>query len=439
VPVATWSPIPVGEKRQALELVLQSRVFLRCDQLKRMLRFICEAEIDGRAEELSEYIIGVEALGRAPSYNPVEDSTVRTRAYELRHKLKRFYSTEAPDAPIHIEIEKGAYVPRFIRTQEQPIRAQAAGAAAEPEAPRRAGRRWLLGILAAANCVVLILAAYVLLRMPRAARAPQAASWTPEMEAFWKPFLNDDTPLLLTYQTRLFLFAQPLDLVVRHWHTNDLSEVPASEPLMRLQKQMGIKEFTESRNYTDFGTVNSVFVLMQTVGQRQHRISLKGSKDLGWNDISNNNLIFIGQADVHPGLKRVLEAGDFVEEVQGIRNLHPKPGEQTLYPVAQMGSNDGDKYALLSRFPGPQRGRYVLILGAAHSELPWALSEYVTNPLTIHELVEHLRLPSGEIPDAFQLILRVTLQSQVPVRIRYATHHVVAAPEFPPDAAPRGK
>ena len=436
--VATWSPIPVGEKRQALELVLQSRVFFRCDQLKRMLRFICEAEIEGRAGELSEYIIGVEALGRPPSYNPVEDSTVRTRAYELRHKLKKFYATEAADVPIWIEIEKGAYVPRFIRAQDH-VLAAVPGVAAEPEAPRRGLPKWLLGVLVAANCIVLALAAYVLLKPPRAARVPQAAIWTPEMEAFWKPFLADETPLLLTYQTRLFLFAQPLDLMVRYWHTNDLSEVPSSEPLMRLKKQMGIKEFTESRNYTDFGTVNSVFLLTQTVGSRQRRILLKGSKDLGWDDISNNNIIFIGQADVHPGLKRVLEAGDFVEEVQGIRNLHPKPGEQTLYPVAQMGANDGDKYALLSRFPGPQRGRYVLILGASHSELPWALAEYVTNPLTIRELVEHLKSPSGEIPEGFQLILRVTLQSQVPVRIRYATHHVVAAPEFPPDATARKK
>jgi hypothetical protein len=284
-----------------------------------------------------------------------------------------------------------------------------------------------------------VLAAWVLLKEPRTARGVQPVAWTPEMETFWKPFLAEDTPLLLTYQSRLFLFVRPLDLVVRHWSTNDMSEVPRSEPLMNLQKKMGIREFVESRNYTDFGTVNSVFLLTQTVGSRQRRISLKGSKDLDWNDISNNNIIFIGQADIHPRLRRVLEAGDFVEEVQGIRNLHPRPGEQALYPVAQMGANDGDKYALLSRFPGPQRGRYVLILGAAHSELPWALAEYVTNPLSLHELMEHLRLPSGEIPEAFQLILRVTLQSQVPVRIRYATHPVVRAPEFPAEPDRRGK
>jgi hypothetical protein len=43
----------------------------------------------------------------------------------------------------------------------------------------------------------------------------------------------------------------------------------------------------------------------------------------------------------------------------------------------------------------------------------------------------HLKTPSGQIPEAFQLILRVTEQSQVPVRIGYVTHHVVAGPQFP--------
>ena len=433
MPVAQWSTIPDEEKRQALELVLQSRTFLRCDQLKSILRFVCESEIQGRAADLSEYVIGVEALGRHTNYNPVEDSTVRTRAYELRQKLKKLYALEVPDAPVRIEIEKGAYVPRFVRAAIVPATPAAAEAPTAPsivleKPPNKSGYLKPLIII---NCLLLAVSIYALVRLARPSRpAPQNARWSPALEAFWKPYLDEQTPVLLSYDARLFLFAQPLDLILRHWNTNEMKDIPSSEPLSRLQKQMGVKSFVESRNYTDFGTVNTVFLLTQTIGPRQPRISLKRSKDLGWDDISNNNLIFVGNADIHPGLRRVLEAGDFIEEVPAIRNKHPRPGELALYPVAQMGSNDTDKYALLSRFPGPQRGRYILILGAAHSELPWALSEYITNPISAKELVDHLRQPSGEIPEAFQVILRVTLQSQVPVRVTYATHHVISAPEF---------
>ena len=71
----------VEEKRSALDQLLGSRILRRCDQLKKMLCFICDAEMDGRAGELSEYLIGVEVFGRPSSYSPVEDSIVRTRAY----------------------------------------------------------------------------------------------------------------------------------------------------------------------------------------------------------------------------------------------------------------------------------------------------------------------------------------------------------------------
>src|SRR5580700_2760632 len=104
------------EKREALKLVCHSQTFARSDTLKNLLRFVCEAEIEGRQDDLKEYVIGIEALGRPQGYSPSEDSSVRSRAYELRRKLEKFYSTEATSASLRIEIPKGSYIPRFIRT-----------------------------------------------------------------------------------------------------------------------------------------------------------------------------------------------------------------------------------------------------------------------------------------------------------------------------------
>src|SRR6266496_2731531 len=112
------------EKGVALTRVLESRTFGRSDQLRAFLRYVCEAELEGRAQQLNEYALGVSVLGRPEGYSPAEDSSVRSRAYELRNKLKGYYQSEAPDDPIRIEIEKGAYVPRFQRR-----------AIAEPERP----------------------------------------------------------------------------------------------------------------------------------------------------------------------------------------------------------------------------------------------------------------------------------------------------------------
>ena len=77
--MAAISPNP-REKREALEEVLQSTTFVRSDQLRNFLRYICEMEIAGKASELCEFRIGIEAFGRPADYSPIEDGIVRRRA-----------------------------------------------------------------------------------------------------------------------------------------------------------------------------------------------------------------------------------------------------------------------------------------------------------------------------------------------------------------------
>jgi hypothetical protein len=109
------SAITVEDKRLALDAALRSRTLCRSDRLKALLRFICEAEIEGRGNELNEYTIGVEALGRPEGYATSEDSSVRSRIFELRQKLEQYYSAEASDAAVRIEVVKGSHNPRFVR------------------------------------------------------------------------------------------------------------------------------------------------------------------------------------------------------------------------------------------------------------------------------------------------------------------------------------
>jgi hypothetical protein len=151
------------DKRTALEQVLRTASFLRADQLRGFLRFICDMEIAGRGEELSEYVIGVEALGRPSGYSPGEDPVVRRRAVHLREKLDEVYAGELREAPLRIELPKGRYVPRFVRA-EPSVSEEAAGIAPSPAAaaprPGRYGSAhlvaaFLAGVAAASGAFAL--------------------------------------------------------------------------------------------------------------------------------------------------------------------------------------------------------------------------------------------------------------------------------------------
>ena len=421
------------EKRLALTRVLESRTFGRSDQLRAFLRYVCEAELAGRAYQLNEYALGVSVLGRPEGYSPAEDSSVRSRAYELRNKLKSYYQTEAPDDPIQIEIDKGAYVPRFQRRATAapepppppiaaPVETSTAGAAAP--AVQRISPRLLTGI-------VLVIALLAFAFWATRTRPPEtglaARATTHETELLWRPFLDAHTPLLLSFEIRLFLYAPATGLVVRDFQTNQKEDVAGSKALTAFRERMGAEELIETRDYADVGAVQAAFLLGRTLNRD---VSLKYSSALGWEDIWNSNVIFVGKSTVNPAIRRVLrDAGlDFVDSEYGaaVQNRHPRSGETAEYPNAAT-HGSGKKYGVVSVLPGPQAGHHMMLLTAAGAELMWALAQSVTDPARVKEIVSHVLTPSGELPAAFQVLIEATFESNVPISVRYVTHHVYGA------------
>lgn len=428
----TSRPISAEEKRQALDRVMASRSFARSEQLRSFLRYVCEAEFEGRAHDLNEYVLGVSVLGRPADYSPAEDSCVRSRAYELRNKLKSYYQQEAPDDLIQIEIDKGAYVPRFERKEDAARRAPplpttgAGGEAASAERRRRVAR--LSAIVVVAAVLTVSLAAYLLHpgREGSSSKATATRGLTPEMAALWRPFLESDAPLIISYEVRLAFYSPPTDLVVRHYLVNQVAEAARSERLAVFKARMG-GELEERLDYADVGAVPAAFLLGRLLAPRRGDVGLKPSGTLGWEDIWNSNVIFLGKPSLHPTVRYVLNQGtDFVQGIDLIRNVHPRPGEPAEY-LGDRAHGSGEKYALITVAPGPQPGRHIMILGGSYAELPWALTECVTNPVHVEEIVSHVRLPSGELPPAFQVVVKVALESYVPVKIRYVTHRVSKA------------
>src|SRR5258708_3701966 len=85
--------ISKNEVRNELVRITESSLFVQSERLVRFLRFTVETTLDGNAETLKEYVIGTHVYGRKPSYQPAEDSIVRSEARRIRRKLKEFYET----------------------------------------------------------------------------------------------------------------------------------------------------------------------------------------------------------------------------------------------------------------------------------------------------------------------------------------------------------
>ena len=99
------------EVREELEQILRSRFFIKSARLCRFLRTAVEYLLAGKADLFKEYTVGVEVYDRLPSYDPNQDSIVRTEARRLRAKLREYYANTPPRRSIMILLSVGSYVP----------------------------------------------------------------------------------------------------------------------------------------------------------------------------------------------------------------------------------------------------------------------------------------------------------------------------------------
>ena len=97
--------------RQQLERILGSAAFRPVGRLKRFLSFIVTEALDGRGDQLKEYVIGVQVFDRESSFDPRADPIVRVQARRLRARLVRYYREEGGNDTIIIELPKGGYAP----------------------------------------------------------------------------------------------------------------------------------------------------------------------------------------------------------------------------------------------------------------------------------------------------------------------------------------
>src|SRR6202035_3286977 len=105
---------------QLVQRILSSPPFQKSGRLRDLLQYITDQTIRGFAHELTEQHIGEAVFHKRPAYSPLEDSSVRVHARQLRLKLHEYFDGVGRDESLILEIPKGAYAPAF-RTVTKPL------------------------------------------------------------------------------------------------------------------------------------------------------------------------------------------------------------------------------------------------------------------------------------------------------------------------------
>jgi TolB-like protein len=115
VTAKTAAPPPPSEReiRDQIERIVLSVAFRTSDRLKHFITFVTSEALQGKADNLKEYSVGVHVFGRETAFDPRTDPVVRVQARRLRARLERYYKEEGQHDEVVVELPKGGYAPVF--------------------------------------------------------------------------------------------------------------------------------------------------------------------------------------------------------------------------------------------------------------------------------------------------------------------------------------
>jgi hypothetical protein len=416
--------VEVQVARDQVGRLIRSKTFENSEVHRRLLQYLAEKAISGEADRLKEYTIGLEAFEKPPTYDPKHDSIVRLQTGRLRQKLAAYYQTEAVGDQVLVSLPKGAFKLNFepVETPEH-----------DHTPPAWWNPRRKILVLSVVLALVTIWAVFSTLSLMRVRRESSLAPdrWSPDLETLWAPVLQSNRPLLVCLGTPLFI-RFPAFGFFRDPKTNDWQDIEKSERTTAVRKALGDKDMLPSYAFTGAGDASAAFQISKLLSTRKRDLLLTRSNILSWQQIADNDVVFVGSPKSNPQLQASALAQDIAIEPNGIRNLKPQTGEPVfLEDHLVPGKSDGETHALISMTAGLSGVGALLVIGGNASSDTLAAAEWITQPWHAKELVQRLRTPAGEFPRYYQVVLKVAFKQGIPVQSSYVFHHVLTAGQRP--------
>jgi hypothetical protein len=446
------------EKRAALNKVLQSDTFARADQLKSFLRYVCDQEIAGEGAKITEYLIGVEALGRSEGFSPNDDTSVRNRAYALRHKLEKFYEEECPSAEIRIEFLKGTYIPRFVANSpdaERPSKDALADQIATTPLPptpdpaaeassttgRRAqgpGRSRVAIALAGALLAGVLIGAVAMRQIDQQVHAPfNAPGLDPVLREAWGPLLGPHANVLLCVATAAQLTVLPLDFRLEWDSPLPTFEAPSvlySWYLRYHRLQPGGKLFLiPDVNSPHFGDVLGAMSIARVMTANGAPFQFLPERLVASATLSERNVMLFGVPHKSEAVSKLLEKGKFefkydpkLRDIFLSESMPGNPTEQRFVPRRDERSSRIESFGLITVRPSPgvEGGlSKTVIFSGDPSAGAAAAAEYFSSPIHMQALKQRFAKEGySHFPPSYQVVVRCRVDSNLPTAVSYETH-----------------
>jgi len=409
---------PGSYEREAVREILASKTFARADQLRNLLEFICAQTLAGRGVELTEYVVGVEALGRKPDYDPAADPVVRNRAHALRKKIDEYYTRENPGAKVRVHLPKGSYAVVF-----EP----AAGNPANKD--DRTTRRWALaGVLFALG----VGAGY----WGRGRFGGERKRVPGVMLEFWGPLLSPEGSPTICIGSPAHLFVRP-HVTKRSLISPDLSakdllpwyrqnrNLPSANELFLLPTTNSALWGDAAAAITIGRMLTGAGVMWQYVPERVTPLA----------SLRKKNLVVLGRPEYSVVASTLLKDAPLTVDFEPaaeecvVRDRTPGEGaEKTLRMELDAKGEPNVVYGLVTvmRSLGGADGERTVVISGTNSAGSQAAAEFITSAEQLRVLKDRVAEGrGGAFPESYQVVVKASSSATIPLTIQYVRHRVM--------------
>lgn len=394
---------------QLIERILATGPFQKSGRLRELLPYMVERALHGHGSDLTEHNIGIAVFGKPADYSPVEDSSVRVHARQLRLKLHEYFDGEGRAEPIVVEIPKGSYTPVFRSVAQAPVPEATASAPVEsPSASQRPHHfrnalPWAIAVLLAAVCV------WLSVRLASAPPRPTPPPW-PLSAVF--DGVNPTNIIIADVNYGMLRIISQQEGSLEEYLRPDIQQ--RMTPVHMSEREARIMSYIANSTLTSYADVVVATTLSDMAESGHGLISVRSARDLRLRDLESGNYVFVGSPSSNPWVllyqrKLNFREGEGVvgDSMKYFVNEHPLPGEQKTYQGLEFTGSAGEDYATISLLPTASGRGSVLILQGLQQEGTEAAGLFLADKGSRAQLKKALKIQGDPTqPIYFEVLLR---------------------------------
>jgi hypothetical protein len=380
-------------RQKLLEKIINSQEFSNSSVYGNFLTYLVNASLEGKS--LKETTIAIDVFAKDETFNPAEDTIVRSHTYTLRKKLEHYYFTEGKHDRYRIKIPKGHYEVKFVETTDNFYSAA-----------------YLYTWLKKHYYVFIILVLLVIISV----FYYQNSSIQNKLEKYqiisnndpiWKEYLQSEMPILLITGNHFFfnIFDEKHN---RTWGIRD-PYINSDEDLAVFKLKYPDTSIQVSPEpYFPYHSIWSLPPILSILFSANQQPILRKASSISPQILDEYNIIFVGSIKTMYDLKHTLSKSHFSFEIAPHRIIYTPSDSSNvqIFSTNLHSTGPNDDLVLALKLPGPTNNS-IFIIASYHSLGAPEITNYLISTSKRKELERIFMEKYQKIPKYFEVLFRV--------------------------------